>query len=86
MPILRLSCSVEAIFSYFPATQWMQRGSGNLVRSLSIVVPCYNEEAVINETARRLSTVIDELIELDLANHESSIYLVDDGSSDGPGS
>ena len=53
------------------------------MRNLSIVVPCYNEEAVIQETARRLSDVIDLLVGLDLATNKSGVYFVDDGSEDG---
>ncbi len=29
---------------------------------LAIVVPCYNEEAVLAETTKRLSRLLDELI------------------------
>lgn len=47
-----------------------------------IVVPCYNEEAVLNETSQQLKKLFDKLI----ANHEiagnSRILFVDDGSSD----
>jgi polyisoprenyl-phosphate glycosyltransferase len=45
---------------------------------LTVVVPCYNEEAVIEETHRRLSTTLSELEDL---AHE--ILYVDDGSRDG---
>lgn len=44
---------------------------------LSVVVPCYNEEAVIVETHRRLAQVLDGLKDLDW-----EILYVDDGSSD----
>lgn len=47
-----------------------------------IVVPCYNEEAVLNETSQQLKKLFDKLI----ANHEiagnSRILFVDDGSND----
>ena len=52
------------------------------MRNLSIIVPCYNEESVINQTAQKLSDTIDLLIALNLASSESSIYFVDDGSTD----
>ncbi|MFL5574518.1 MAG: glycosyltransferase family 2 protein [Gemmatimonadaceae bacterium] len=45
---------------------------------LSVVVPCYNEEAVIAETHRRLGEVLDALPEL-----ASEVIYVDDGSRDG---
>src|SRR2546423_7335525 len=44
---------------------------------LSVVVPCYNEEAVILETHRRLSEVLSGMKNLDW-----EILYVDDGSSD----
>jgi polyisoprenyl-phosphate glycosyltransferase len=49
---------------------------------LSIVVPCYNEEAVLPETLRRLGTVLERLIGLGKVACESEIVLVDDGSQD----
>src|SRR5262245_21068670 len=42
---------------------------------LSIVIPCYNEEDVINETARRLNILCDELAPLSV-----ELIFVDDGS------
>jgi len=50
---------------------------------LAIIVPCYNEAAVINETARRLRAVLDDLISKTRISPESFIYFVDDGSKDG---
>ncbi|HMF56263.1 MAG TPA: glycosyltransferase family 2 protein [Pyrinomonadaceae bacterium] len=44
---------------------------------LSVVVPCYNEEAVILETHRRLAEVLGEMKNLDW-----EILYVDDGSRD----
>ena len=46
-------------------------------QELSVIVPCYNEEAVLAETHRRLTTVLDELDDLDY-----EIVYVDDGSRD----
>jgi glycosyltransferase involved in cell wall biosynthesis len=54
-----------------------------LTTQLSIVSPCYNEEAVLPETIRRLSALLDRLTvggKLDPAR--SGIYFVDDGSRD----
>ena len=48
---------------------------------LIIVVPCYNEEAVLHETNRKLSTLCDEMIRNDLTS-DCKIYYVDDGSKD----
>ncbi len=49
---------------------------------LSIVVPCYNEEAVLFKTADRLLGVLSDLVRRGKIAASSSIYFVDDGSSD----
>ena len=51
--------------------------------TLAIVVPCYNEEEVLPETARRLSGVLDAMAEAGLVSPRSAIHFVDDGSRDG---
>lgn len=48
---------------------------------IAIIVPCYNEEAVLPETTKRLAAVIDRLME-DHAANEGVVLYVDDGSSD----
>lgn len=49
---------------------------------LSIVVPCYNEEAVLAETLARLKNLLQELIETSKVNGDSELVFVDDGSRD----
>ena len=49
---------------------------------LSIVVPCYNEEEVLPETAKRLLAVLQGLRERGKVAPESALLLVDDGSRD----
>ena len=49
---------------------------------LAIVVPCYNEEQVLPETARQLLALLDELTETGKIAPNSRIYFVDDGSRD----
>ncbi len=49
---------------------------------LYIVIPCYNEEAVLNETARRLSAKLGSLLEKGACSKDSRILFVDDGSRD----
>jgi glycosyltransferase involved in cell wall biosynthesis len=49
---------------------------------LAIVVPCLNEELVINETARRLVELLRHLSAAGKIDAGSFIYLVDDGSRD----
>lgn len=49
---------------------------------LYIVVPCYNEEACLPETARRLSEKIGMLVEARKIDRKSRVVYVDDGSKD----
>ncbi len=49
---------------------------------LSIVVPCYKEEAVLHETTKRLSSLLDRLVELKCIGQTSYILYVNDGSTD----
>ena len=49
---------------------------------LAIVVPCYNEEAVLPETARRLLALLTDLRARDEVDEGSALYFVDDGSRD----
>jgi glycosyltransferase involved in cell wall biosynthesis len=49
---------------------------------LGIVVPCYNEEEVLPETARRLLALHAGMVSDDKIETESKIYFVDDGSKD----
>jgi len=50
--------------------------------TLTIVVPCYNEEEVLTETARRLHELFDELKKGHLVSESSRVVFVDDGSRD----
>ncbi len=49
---------------------------------LYVVVPCYNEEEVLPETARRLSDKLTALVDAGKITADSRVMLVDDGSSD----
>jgi polyisoprenyl-phosphate glycosyltransferase len=49
---------------------------------LTIVVPCYNEEEVLQETACQLSSLLNELLSEKLISKYSRVLFVDDGSSD----
>ena len=49
---------------------------------LAIVVPCYNEEQVINDTVKQLTGVLSDLIIKKKISNDSFILLVDDGSKD----
>lgn len=50
--------------------------------TLSIVVPCFNEEAVLSETYSRLASLRNRLVGTGKITRLSEIVLVDDGSSD----
>ena len=50
--------------------------------ALVIVIPCYNEEEVLPETAERLSGKILQLISAKLISQKSFLLFVDDGSKD----
>jgi glycosyltransferase involved in cell wall biosynthesis len=49
---------------------------------LSIIVPCYNEEQVLDEAANRLGQILDGFVSLRHVHPASHIYFVDDGSTD----
>lgn len=49
---------------------------------LWMVIPCYNEEEVLPETARRLKTELAGLVEKELISPDSRIAFIDDGSRD----
>ena len=49
---------------------------------LAIVVPCYNEEAVLPETIRRLAALLERLIAAERIAPDSHVLFVDDGSRD----
>ncbi len=61
----------------------VQTGIGRRVPPvLWVVVPCFNEEEVLPETARRLSDKASSLVEGGRISPSSRILLVDDGSRD----
>jgi len=49
---------------------------------LYIVVPCYNEEAVLPEAARRLKNKVESLVKAGKISGKSRILFVNDGSKD----
>ena len=50
--------------------------------ALAVVVPCYDEEAVLPETARRLADLLTALTEAGRIAPDPAVYFVDDGSRD----
>jgi len=49
---------------------------------LHIVVPCYNEQECLDDSAKQLKEVVDSLINKNKISNESKIVFVDDGSKD----
>ena len=48
----------------------------------TIIVPCYNEEEVLEVTIHQLTAKLRELIQQDLVSEKSKVLFVDDGSKD----
>lgn len=49
---------------------------------LYVVIPCYNESAVLPETSKRLKNKMTEMISTGLISEDSRVAFVNDGSSD----
>ena len=52
------------------------------MNTIYLVVPCYNEEEVLRETASRLKDKMQVLISNKVISEKSRITFVDDGSKD----
>ena len=50
--------------------------------TVTVVVPCYNEEEALPETAKRLSEKIQKLISEEIIGEKSTLLFIDDGSRD----
>lgn len=50
---------------------------------LNLIVPCYNEQEVLPETSRQLLALLDRMQGNGMADAQSSITFIDDGSQDG---
>lgn len=60
----------------------MSSGAVNVIPRLGIVVPCFNEEEVLPETARRLTALLQQMMTDGHVAAGSQIVFVDDGSRD----
>ena len=58
------------------------RASDHAAVNLSIVIPCFNEELVLPQTAERIAGVLEDLCLRGRIRRSSRIFLVDDGSRD----
>ena len=53
-----------------------------IVEKLAIVVPCYNEEPVLEDTARQLTDLLKDLTQRGIISPDSYMLFVNDGSTD----
>lgn len=63
-------------------TNKINEGDDAEMKILYLVIPCYNEEDVLNETAKQLKKKIKQLIDRKLIDSVSKIVFVNDGSKD----
>lgn len=70
---------VESVKSWY--TVWGKEREPEM-NTVWLVIPCYNEEAVLPETSRRLSKIMHGLIEKKKIDRESRVAFVNDGSRD----
>ena len=49
---------------------------------LFVVIPCYNEEEVLEETTKRLKVKLNQLIKKKVIAEDSKVMYVNDGSKD----
>ena len=52
------------------------------IPKLAIIIPCYNEELCVENTAQKLFAVLNHLIRLNKIRKDSYLYFIDDGSKD----
>ena len=52
------------------------------IPKLAIIIPCYNEELCVENTAQKLFAVLNHLIRLNKIRKDSYMYFIDDGSQD----
>ncbi len=50
--------------------------------TIALVIPCYNEEAVLPETIKRLTIILEDLVYNHKISSNSKILFIDDGSRD----
>ena len=62
--------------------EYNQESWSNMVKILYVVIPCYNEEEVICETARQLEIKMKDLMKKKKISSKSKVMFVNDGSKD----
>lgn len=56
--------------------------SGKNKQIIGVILPCYNEELVLNETSAQINTILQDLISREVISEKSFAVFVDDGSKD----
>ncbi len=67
---------------YFRTTHLREQTMQNRAAVIALVVPCYNESAILEESARTLSAKLDEMAASGLVDASSMILMANDGSTD----
>ena len=65
-----------------PLVPFAERWIITMNKILFIIIPCYNEEEVLLETAQRLKVKLETLIDTQKVSSESKIVFINDGSKD----
>lgn len=52
------------------------------MKTIYLVLPCYNEELVIEDSASKLKGLMQKLMEEEVISKQSKVYFVNDGSND----
>ena len=62
----------------------MQNVNNNMenLANIAIIIPCYNEELVIQDSIVNISNTLDNLINKNLCSKSSFVLFIDDGSND----
>lgn len=63
-------------------SEYNQGSRSNMSKILYVVIPCYNEEEVICETARQLLVKMKDLVQKKKISSKSKVMFVNDGSKD----
>jgi polyisoprenyl-phosphate glycosyltransferase len=84
-PEFRDKVATEKLAAERPSAQERTAASAmqRTIPQLAIVVPCFNEEEVLPQTAARLSLLLERLRTAGRVTADSHVIFVDDGSRDG---
>lgn len=77
---MKYGASISAALYLQPMQTELQKVQ--IMKTIYLVIPCYNEEAVLPETTKRLTALMTQLQEKGTITTDSRIVLVDDGSKD----